>query len=293
MTSLPRALAALLLPLTLAACNTGTTASTSGPDPTGDGTGAGTGTVLRIDYVGGFTTPTELATRLPVILVLEDGRAFTRGPQIEIYPPPALPSIQQQTLSEGQLEDLVQQALDAGVDDPADLGRPPVADVPTTRIELREGGKTHVVLAFALGMDTGAAAPGVTDAQRERREKLVDFLASAASMEGETTRYVPDAVSAVAEPYVKLTPPGDPLPEQPPIAWPGPALPGTSLGTGRELGCVSAEGEQAAEVLAAARTASATTPWTSGGKTWNVAFRPLLPGETGCTDLLPGEGAGG
>jgi hypothetical protein len=39
-------------------------------------------------------------------------------------------------------------------------------------------------------------------------------------------------------------------------------------------------------VLAAAATANAATPWDSGGTRWSVAFRPLLPDESGCADLL-------
>ncbi|HET9140343.1 hypothetical protein, partial [Actinophytocola sp.] len=68
--------------------------------------------------------------------------------------------------------------------------------------------------------------------------------------------------------------------------WPGPALPGESIGP--ETGCVVATGDQARAVMAAARDASAATPWRSGGKTWTVALRPLLPDETGCADLTRG-----
>jgi hypothetical protein len=49
---------------------------------------------------------------------------------------------------------------------------------------------------------------------------------------------------------------------------------------------VSASGDAAAALLDAARQANAQTPWTSAdGTPWSVAFRPLLPGETGCAEL--------
>jgi hypothetical protein len=38
-------------------------------------------------------------------------------------------------------------------------------------------------------------------------------------------------------------------------------------------------------VLTAAADATAITPWGSGGDTWSLLFRPLLPEETGCADL--------
>ena len=38
-------------------------------------------------------------------------------------------------------------------------------------------------------------------------------------------------------------------------------------------------------VLATAAKANAATPWTSGGRTWSLHLRPLLPDESGCADL--------
>ena len=58
------------------------------------------------------------------------------------------------------------------------------------------------------------------------------------------------------------------------------------MGGPLDVGCVVATGEQASAVLAAARPANAATPWVSGGTRWSVAFRPLLPDESGCADLL-------
>ncbi len=50
-------------------------------------------------------------------------------------------------------------------------------------------------------------------------------------------------------------------------------------------GCVVATGQEATAVLAAAAAANSATPWTSGDTRWSVAFRPLLPDESGCADL--------
>jgi len=95
--------------------------------------------------------------------------------------------------------------------------------------------------------------------------------------------FIPTAIAGVVSPWTK---PGDDLPPQQPKAWPGPALPGPSLGQGGlELHCVTVTGSALAPVHAAARTANALTPWTSGGKRWIVAFRPLLPDERDCGSL--------
>ncbi len=69
------------------------------------------------------------------------------------------------------------------------------------------------------------------------------------------------------------------------MAWPGPPLPGEPIAPG--VGCVVATGDQAAAVVEAATAATALTPWSDGGSTWSVTFRPLLPDETGCADLTP------
>jgi hypothetical protein len=42
----------------------------------------------------------------------------------------------------------------------------------------------------------------------------------------------------------------------------------------------------AGKVLTAAAGATAITPWRSGGTLWSVRFRPLLPDETDCADLV-------
>ncbi|WP_243407364.1 hypothetical protein [Frankia canadensis] len=50
---------------------------------------------------------------------------------------------------------------------------------------------------------------------------------------------------------------------------------------------MTARGDEATRLLAAARTAATTTPWTSGGRKWRVSLRPLLPDGSGCADLRP------
>ena len=90
-------------------------------------------------------------------------------------------------------------------------------------------------------------------------------------------------MAALAQPYDK---PDDGLPKQPgPIAWPGPALPGEYLNPNVKIGCVAATGAELDRVLAAVDGANQNTPWTSGGNTYSITFRPLLPDETGCADL--------
>jgi hypothetical protein len=243
--------------------------------------------VLRVRHEGGFVPVDMIPGRIPLVSVYGDGRVITQGPQIAVYPGPALPNVQVQQLDPARLDDLLQRAMAAGVRSGADYGVPGVADAPATRVEVRYAGRTYAVTVEALG-EAQQDDPRLTPEQQAARAKLSAFvneltaLPTAAGMP-EAAPYRPAAVAALARAY---TPPGDELPVKPaPVAWPGPALPGPELFPRVGLGCVTATGAQAEAVLAAAAKATAITPWTSAGKRYTVTFRPMLPEESGCADL--------
>lgn len=239
--------------------------------------------VLRVEYLGGFVPVQTIPTRLPVLTLYGDGRVITEGPQIAIYPGPALPNILERRISPADLTRLVKMAVDAGVGSGADYGFPSVADVPETKftVSTSEGVLTSQVMA--LGFDEG-----LTPAQIEARKKLQDLQSAltdlpgtlGADAAGEETPYEPTALAAVNWPYVD---PEDGL-TQAEQAWPGPALPGESMGLS-DLLCVLVTGDDLAAVLDAASAANTMTPWVSDGQRYFVAFRPLLPDESTCADL--------
>ncbi|WP_083427383.1 hypothetical protein [Geodermatophilus obscurus] len=272
-TSTVRGASLLAVALALSACagSGGDTAapSSSAPLPTG--------LVLQVALTGGYTTPEELASRLPVVSVYGDGRVLTQGPQIEIWPAPALPNVQVHRVDEATVRDLVDRAVAAGVTGTGDLGEPPVADAPTTRFTLVTAEGTTVRDVYAL---SETPADTLTAEQAGARDRLQGLVEELTAVDGEGEGYRPQTVAAVVRPYSG----GDPELPQPDVAWPGPELPGSPLGAG--LTCVSATGQQAADVLAAAASANALTPWVAAdGSRWSIAFRPVLPHETGCADL--------
>lgn len=269
----------------LAACARPAPGEGPAPTPSGGSVPAsGDALVVRIERFGGFAGPDLLVGKLPDVSVYADGRMITQGPQILIYPGPALPNVQVQTLAKATVDALVTKAANAGIGAGADYGNPgSIADAPTTRVTVGRGqGGTRSVDVVALS-EARPDDPRLTQAQRDARAKLAAFVRevtdlSAAAGVPEPRAYRSTAMAAIARPYR-----GDGLPSKPPaIAWPGPALPGRQLGT---AGCVTVTGTQLAAVLAAAGKANAMTPWTSGGEEWVVAFRPLLPDEHGCADL--------
>ncbi|MFI9639849.1 hypothetical protein ACIG87_07235 [Micromonospora sp. NPDC051925] len=237
--------------------------------------------VLRIDYTGGFVTPETTVTRLPGVSVYGDGRVITPGPTTLMYPGPALPNIQVRTISAAEVTKLVEQARAAGVGSAVDVGTPSITDVATTRFTIRGPVGTEQLEVYALGEATGPQA-GLTAAQQAARDKLRAFADKLTDPAGAATQpYQPTAIAAVARPWV-ATPE---TAKQARVAWPGPALPGTSLGEGLDLGCVTVTGAAVQQVLDAAGKANTATPWTSGGKRWSVTLRPLLPDETDCASL--------
>lgn len=256
--------------------------------------------VIEVAHTGGFVTPELLASRLPLVSVHADGRVITQGPQIAIYPPPALPNLQVQQVHQDAVRTLVEHALRAGVGESTDLGRPPVADLPSARFTVRTQDETYVREVYALGAETSPGPPGedrpggtddtLTPEQRSARaelQALVQDLGDPASVlpagaVGEHEAYAPEAVAGVVTEW--RDPQSGPGPR--PVPWPGPPLPGGPLVPRLGLSCVLATGEQARAVLDAAGSADALTPWVSGdGRRWSVALRPLLPHEEDCTDL--------
>jgi hypothetical protein len=244
---------------------------------------AAEGLVLRVEYVGGFVAPSALAGRLPLVSVYADGRVIAEGPVAAIYPGPALPNVQEQHIDQGAVQDLVDRALAAGVAETSDLGTPPVADAPSTRITVVTSSETYVREAEAL-FETAPDGNGLTAGQQAARAELSDFLATLTDTSGgqDAEPYVPEAIAAVASPW---SDPEDGL-VQPEVPWPGPELPGEPTGGPSDVTCVTASGDQARALLAAASPATAATPWvTADGGRWSVTFRPLLPDEAGCADL--------
>jgi hypothetical protein len=263
------------------------------------------GLVLQIRHVGGFLPAGRAQAGLPVVSIYADGRVIDEGPAPARFPGPALPDVRVRWISPADVRALVNRAVAAGVSDTTDLGRPGVIDAATTRITvvtdsgahvrdvyaLAEAGRPPVVTGGGYGPPPTYQVRGLSAEQQAGRARLLDLVRAltdlpatlGAGAVGPATVYQPTAVAAV----VTSSGPGPQEPPQQARPWPGPALPGQPLPGPAGVTCVTATGQAAATVLAAARTANQFTPWTAAdGRQWWVAFRPLLPGETGCADLV-------
>ncbi|MDQ7903051.1 hypothetical protein RB614_00765 [Phytohabitans sp. ZYX-F-186] len=284
-----RAAAAASLFLLVACAQDGGDSAPSGDTPVPRDADA---VALRIAYTGGFTTPGDSVARLPIVTIYGDGRAIVQGPQPAIYPGPALPNLQVIKISSADVDKLVERATDAGVGTAGDLGRPPVADAPSTRFTVDTTGGPATTEVYALN-ETADTGTGLTADQVAARAKLRDLVTAVSDLHGtlgvasgSEQPYQAVTLAAIASPYVTPEPAAGL--KQPEVAWPGPALPGTSIGNGLDTGCVTVTGADTGKVLSAADKANAATPWTSEGRKWTVIVRPLLPDEKDCADLLDG-----
>jgi hypothetical protein len=245
--------------------------------------------LLRWGYEGGFTPPEFQLTNLPSFSLYGDGTIVRPGPQIEIYPGPALPSIEVLHVDEAGVGSILQAAFDADLDtvqDLTDMGTVGIADAAETVFTLRAGGIDRTVRVYALG-DMGGRPPGMDGDEFGSRQRLLRLIDDLGSLEtwlpagsvGEPAAFVPAGARVFASRYR-----GEPdLPQQE-IAWPlETSLRGIGEDAGAAFRCIAVTGaEWTEQVRPAAERANQLTPWTSDGRRYAISFRPLLPDEAGC-----------
>jgi hypothetical protein len=262
--------------------STGPTGSTGTTTPTGSDP-----VVLRIEQGGGFVPVQYNLTRMPMLTLYGDGLYISPGPQIEIYPGPALPALAQQRLTPEAVQLLIQAAIDAGLDSDHSYTTMMVSDAPTTTFTLTVDGQTRTTDVYALDFDMDGAK-GMTKDEEQARNDLAAFQAKATDLSwlpsGSVTdegMYEPSSLRIFSGPYQ----PDENL-QQSPIAWP--LTPGLAeFGDSAEnaiggMRCGTVAADAAATLLPLAEQANQLTPWTSDGERYGLWFRPLLPDESGC-----------
>ena len=283
-------LAVSIVTLTLAACSVAGSSPSGSNEPAGiDYPTSSSDLVLRLRYVGGFVAPAAHLVDLPVISVYGDGTVIVPGPQIAIFPGPALPNLQRATITPTGMQVLLEAARDAGLLGPDahyDLGG--IMDASSAEFKLNADGRLHTVSAYAL-MESNGAPQGSDAAVAEARAKLARFQAQLGSLEGLLGGELGGWSAYEAERVQLLVSAGAPDNQglaQQPIAWPlstplatfGEALP--DLFQGQRCGVV--EGGDVDLLMPLLQKANALTPWTDDDAAYGMIVRPLLPGEAGC-----------
>ena len=273
----------VVVALGLAACG-GNSDSPVGDDslpPVVDGYEHPTGpddAVISYAEVGGFV-PREFAfQQTPNLLIAGNGRVFSPGAQIEIYPGPLLPAVQVQPITEAGIQAILAAADEAGLFQQLVYEQPTnIADASTAQLTINVNGRTYLHEAYALGL----ASPG--DGSREttpERQALADFIARlsdltgvvGAAQLGEQTIFEPSEYGVEALVIDDLSAYGADGIEPTVPEWPS----DVTVRLTDASTCTVVPAAEVGETLAAANQ---LTFFEDAGVTYQVLARPVLPGS--------------
>jgi hypothetical protein len=281
----PAVIAVIGLGLAAAACGSDDTEpaapssdSTLPPVGSDDGFEHPTGAddvVVSYAELGGFTTREFAFQQTPRVLVSGDGRVFSPGAQIAIYPGPLLPAVQVQPITDDGIQDVLAAAEEAGlfaeIDYTIDSN---IADATTATVTISANGETWVHEAYALDV----AGNGV--AETPERQALLDFVMQLADLQqlvgeealGETELFEPTEYAIEALVVDDLSAFGTDGIDPTVVDWPA-EVP-VRLADAQECTVVAAS--EVGELLAAANQ---LTFFDESGVTYQVLARPVLPGQ--------------
>lgn len=235
--------------------------------------------VVRIEQTGGFIAPWVTLDRYPTVALYADGRLIMQGPQVELYPGPALPNLQQTLLTPAGVAQVLQWAADAGLQgEDRLLGRPMPDAGMTTFTVVRPNEAPHTTSVSDL------SAP---DTETTAVRKFQDLMLSIRS-------WLPNEVVGDDQPYswnrlqtlsALADPAAQPDPQLTTISeWPLADL--ASLGIPvEEVGghrCGVIEGTDLDTLRPALASANELTLWRSADQLYTVQLHPLLPDDAGC-----------
>ena len=241
--------------------------------------------IVRIERVGGFLPGEHRLRELPMFSLYGDGRVFTLGAQIEIYPPPALQPLVVKKLSPKGIQAILNLARAAGLmDGDEKIDNPTIMDASTTVFTVNASG-SHRVEVYALD-------EAISDIDDERarlqvfQRKVTDlgWMPKGSVLEDEAPAE-PERLQVIA--FIPDPQQGQDEGINPGTrTWPLSA-PVSSIGTPYGSDGISGryavlEGDQLSLMISALRESNELTIWTSEGKSYRVINKPLLPRDEGC-----------
>ena len=244
--------------------------------------------LLRVTSEGGFINPAATLAALPTVVVYSDGRIMTPGPVDAIYPGPLLAPVSVRDVGPAGAAAILAAIKQVGLDQPASAGPGIPGDSGTDVFTVVVDGAT-TTSRFA-GAQPGRVGGPVASGDEERAAALalLDRLLDPAETWGAPAS--PETVYSPAGYRVYVAPggpPADPQASQSPVAWPlstplaefgTPADPDRGIAGLRQGVVLGADAATLGPVLDKATT---LTAFTSGGSSYTLYVRPLLPDELG------------
>lgn len=288
---LPATLAITLL----AACSLRPGGST-GPsaEPSGIAHPSGDALVLRVEFSGGFVASSFLYTSFPAFTLTGDGRVIVPGPQIAIFPGPALPAANVRRLTEDGIQAVLNEVIGTGLfAKSVELlaAQNFVADVGDTIFTLDAGGVEVRIRVYGLGVfDSPGTYPGVTADELAANRTLSQLLQHLGNLDATLPAtawadaawqpYQPEALRLLVRNADADAPDesgiGNGL-----LDWPVDSDPATfgDLTSDGVQRCGAVSGQEARDWYAALGSANQLTRFVKGDHRYQVTVRFLLPDE--------------
>ena len=241
--------------------------------------------ILRVTQEGGFISPGALRARLPSVSAYADGTIITEGLAPAIYPGALVPALVYRSVGPAGATGILDAATTAGLTGAdGSYGPGPVPDGPTTVITVIKDGHQTVSRFSSLAptqiQPGGASTDPVPSAADQLLGRLMatDLFGGTAGASG---TYVPAGFQVFATPGAPDV--SDPSLVRSPVSWPL-ATPLASFGKADTLGGDGARvgvviGADALTLRPVLEAATQITPFTSGGSSWTLTVKPLLPDE--------------
>jgi hypothetical protein len=238
---------------------------------------------------GGFINPAATLAALPTVAVYADGRILVPGPVDASLPGGLVAPLVVRSIGPNGSAQVLAAIRQAGLDKAATGGPGIPGDSGTTVFTVVVDGTTTVTHLAGGGPPGpgGLGAQGSAGPGRAAAFALLDRLLDATDTWGappaQETAYVPAGYRIFVAPAAAATDGASPTA----VAWPL-ATPLDAFGTaalpdrgiaGLRQGVALAD--DAAKLTPLFKVATSATPFTSGGKSYTLFVRPLLPDELG------------
>jgi hypothetical protein len=279
--------------LVVGACtaSAATSAPSTGPSvpptasPVASPSASGSSLILRVALEGGFISPGALRARLPTISAYADGTIITEGMTPAIYPGALVPTLVYRSVGPVGATGILDAATAAGLAGAdASYGPGPVPDGAMTVITVIHDGHQTVSRFSSLAPQQIQPGGATTDPVLSATEQLLGRLMGTDLFGGTAGRsgtYVPAGFQVFATPGLPVV--SDPSLAPRPVSWPL-ATPLASFGKADTVGADGARvgvvvGDDALTRRPILEAATQITPFTSGGSSWTLGVKPLLPDE--------------
>jgi hypothetical protein len=234
--------------------------------------------LIRIEQTGGMLPPWETLRWYPTVALYGDGRLITQGPQVELYPGPALPNLQVTHFSQRALDQALAWAIQTGLrGEDRQLG-PLILDAGSTVFTVVTAEGTH---------RTSVTDMSFNDPQISALREFQDVLTSLAT-------WLPEDVASEAAPFGwdrlrVISFPSDPAnlpdPDRAQIVdWPLDRLDSYPVTISAVVAyrCFELTGDDLTAVRPVFESANELTLYRSEDVTYQLYLHPLLPDDKAC-----------